>query len=40
VNSGVINVQHREARIHSGSDLEMLSTMGEQVSYIDWRREL
>jgi signal transduction protein with GAF and PtsI domain len=28
---GVINVQHREARIHSGSDMEMLSTLGEQV---------
>jgi signal transduction protein with GAF and PtsI domain len=28
---GVINVQHREARLHSGSDMEMLSTVGEQV---------
>ena len=28
---GVINVQHREPRIHSGSDMEMLSTVGEQV---------
>ncbi len=28
---GVINVQHRESRIHSGSDMEMLSTIGEQV---------
>jgi signal transduction protein with GAF and PtsI domain len=28
---GVINVQHREARIHSGNDMEMLSTIGEQV---------
>jgi uroporphyrinogen-III synthase len=28
---GVINVQHREARLHSGSDMEMLSTIGEQV---------
>lgn len=28
---GVINVQHREARTHSGSDVEMLSTLGEQV---------
>ncbi|MBV9039286.1 MAG: GAF domain-containing protein [Acidobacteriaceae bacterium] len=28
---GVINVQHREAHIHSGSDMEMLSTVGEQV---------
>lgn len=28
---GVINVQHREPQIHSGSDIEMLSTLGEQV---------
>ena len=28
---GVINVQHRQARIHSGNDMEMLSTIGEQV---------
>lgn len=28
---GVINVQHREARIHSGADMEMLSTLGEQI---------
>lgn len=28
---GVINVQHREAHIHSGADMEMLSTLGEQV---------
>lgn len=28
---GVINVQHREPRIHSGSDMEMLSTLGEQI---------
>ncbi len=28
---GVINAQHREPRIHSGADLEMLSTLGEQV---------
>lgn len=28
---GVINVQDREPRIHSGADLEMLSTLGEQV---------
>ncbi len=28
---GVINVQNREPRIHSGSDMEMLSTLGEQV---------
>ena len=28
---GVINVQNREARVHSGDDMEMLSTIGEQV---------
>jgi signal transduction protein with GAF and PtsI domain len=28
---GVINVQHRDPRIHSGADMEMLSTLGEQV---------
>jgi signal transduction protein with GAF and PtsI domain len=28
---GVINVQHREARTHSGGDMEMLSTLGEQI---------
>ncbi len=28
---GVINVQHREARMHSGADMEMLSTLGEQI---------
>jgi signal transduction protein with GAF and PtsI domain len=28
---GVINVQNREPRIHSGADMEMLSTLGEQV---------
>ncbi len=28
---GVINVQHREPRVHSGADIEMLSTLGEQV---------
>ena len=28
---GVINVQDRNARIHSGNDIEMLSTIGEQV---------
>ena len=28
---GVINVQHRDVRIHSGNDMEMLSTIGEQV---------
>jgi uroporphyrinogen-III synthase len=28
---GVINVQHRDARLHSGSDMEMLSTLGEQI---------
>ncbi len=28
---GVINVQHRQAHSHSGSDMEMLSTIGEQI---------
>lgn len=28
---GVINTQHREAHVHSGGDMEMLSTLGEQV---------
>jgi uroporphyrinogen-III synthase len=28
---GVINVQHRAQCIHSGGDMEMLSTLGEQV---------
>ena len=28
---GVINVQHREPRTHSGGDMEMLSTLGEQI---------
>jgi signal transduction protein with GAF and PtsI domain len=28
---GVINVQQREPRIYSGNDMEMLSTIGEQV---------
>ena len=28
---GVINVQNREPRVHSGDDMEMLSTIGEQV---------
>jgi uroporphyrinogen-III synthase len=28
---GVINVQNREPRVHSGGDMEMLSTIGEQV---------
>lgn len=28
---GVINVQHREPRIHTGGDMEMLSTVGEQI---------
>lgn len=28
---GVINVQDRNSRIHSGNDMEMLSTIGEQV---------
>lgn len=28
---GVINIQHQAARTHSGNDIEMLSTLGEQV---------
>ena len=28
---GVINAQHRQSHVHSGSDMEMLSTIGEQV---------
>ena len=28
---GVINVQNREPKTHSGSDMELLSTVGEQV---------
>jgi signal transduction protein with GAF and PtsI domain len=28
---GVINVQNREPRVHSGDDMEMLTTIGEQV---------
>jgi signal transduction protein with GAF and PtsI domain len=28
---GVINVQHRSAHAHSGSEMEMLTTVGEQV---------
>lgn len=28
---GVINVQHRDARLHTGGDMEMLSTLGEQI---------
>ncbi len=28
---GVINAQNREPRTHSGNDMEMLSTIGEQV---------
>ncbi len=28
---GVINVQHRDAHAHSGDDIEMLSTLGEQI---------
>ena len=28
---GVINVQNREPRVHSGGDMELLSTVGEQV---------
>jgi signal transduction protein with GAF and PtsI domain len=28
---GVINVQHREAHFHSGGEMELLTTVGEQV---------
>ncbi len=28
---GVINIQHRQAHMHSGSDMEMLNTIGEQI---------
>lgn len=28
---GVINVQHRDVHAHSGEDIEMLSTLGEQI---------
>ncbi len=28
---GVVNIQNQEASIHSGNDIEMLSTLGEQV---------
>jgi signal transduction protein with GAF and PtsI domain len=28
---GVINVQHRDAHTHSGSDMEMIGTLGEQI---------
>ena len=28
---GVMNVQHQAAHVHSGSDMEMLSTIGEQI---------
>src|SRR5207248_11096571 len=28
---GVINVQHRGAHTHSGNDMEMLGTLGEQI---------
>ena len=31
---GVINVQHREPRIHSGAEMEMLSTVGEQIGLL------
>ena len=31
---GVINVQHREAHAHSGGEMEMLTTTGEQVGGI------
>ena len=29
--SGVINVQHREPHAHSGGEMELLTTIGEQV---------
>ncbi len=29
--AGVINVQHREPHFHSGGDMELLTTVGEQV---------
>ena len=28
---GVVNIQHREAYVHTGSDMEMLTTLGEQM---------
>jgi uroporphyrinogen-III synthase len=28
---GVINAQHRDGHLHTGADLEMLSTLGEQI---------
>ena len=28
---GVINIQHRNARSHSGSEMELLTTVGEQI---------
>ena len=31
---GVINVQHRQARRHSGSEIEMMVTVGEQVGCV------
>ncbi len=31
---GVINVQHREPRIHGGADMEILSTIGEQLGFL------
>jgi uroporphyrinogen-III synthase len=29
--AGVINVQHREAHFHTGGEMELLTTVGEQV---------
>jgi uroporphyrinogen-III synthase len=29
--TGVINVQHREPHFHSGGEMEMLTTVGEQI---------
>ena len=29
--AGVINVQHREPHVHTGGDMELLTTVGEQV---------
>lgn len=29
--AGVINAQHRDGHLHTGADLEMLSTLGEQI---------
>ena len=29
--TGVINVQHREPHFHSGGEMELLTTVGEQI---------